>query len=172
MRVLQEGGKLAGNGIVEQTKVDRRTAYKKKDPTYIHHKNVIVGLFNNPGGKSKYPTKQEPRPQGGTSTHRIVVAKSLPQPQIITIGDIASFSAAGVSTKPNLATVPEERIKRFLKLVIGEKAEFKDWGGEKNDLFTNKLLFRGRHGPRRWPLRTRRREHFSEVGRTGTKSGG
>jgi hypothetical protein len=28
--------------------------------------------------------------------------------------------------------------------VIGETYDFKDWGGEKNDLYTNKLLFRGK----------------------------
>lgn len=143
VRVLQEGGKLAGNGIVEQTQVHKRTAYKK-DPTYVHHKTAIVDLFNNPGKKSKYPTKQEPRVREGASIHKIVLAKSLPQPQIITIDDVESFSGAPATVEVNLTVVPEERIKRFLKLVIGETAEFKDWGGEKNDLYTNKMRFRGR----------------------------
>ena len=33
----------------------------------------------------------------------------------------------------------EERIKSAFKQIIGESHDFKDWGGEKNDLFTNKL---------------------------------
>jgi hypothetical protein len=28
--------------------------------------------------------------------------------------------------------------------VIGEGYDFKDWGGERNDLYTNKLRFRGK----------------------------
>ena len=74
-----------------------------------------------------------------------------------------------------LQEILEERIKRFLMRVIGEPYGFKDWGGEKNDLYTDKLRFRrarrraaiaikgkGTKGP----LRLRR------WGRTAIRSGG
>jgi hypothetical protein len=63
------------------------------------------------------------------------------------VDEIEAFAKVRLHPRaPNairLNRVPEIRIKRFLKRVVGEPYEFKDWGGEKNDLYTNKFLFRG-----------------------------
>jgi hypothetical protein len=147
VRVLQEAGKLAGNGIVEKVKVNGRTAYKK-DETYSHHKKKVLDLVAHPEKKERYPTKQEPRGAGAT-TYRISISRSQPLPQEITIDDVEAFARVkaishGASSKAvRLPDIPESRIKRFLKRVVGETYEFTDWGGEKNDLYTNKLRFRG-----------------------------
>lgn len=145
VRVLQEAGKLAGNGIVEKVKVNGRTAYKK-DETYSHHKGKVLDLVEHPEKKARYPTKQEPRAAGGT-TYRIKIARSQPLPQEVTVDDIEAFAQLKlISRAPKtvrLTDIPETRVKRFLKRVIGETYEFKDWGGEKNDIYTNKLRFRG-----------------------------
>jgi len=143
-RVLQEAGKLEGNGIVEKVRKDGRTAYKK-DKTYTHHKKAIIDLCESPSKRTKYPTKQEPRVQAQT-TIRIKVSRT-PAPLDVTIDDIDAFkqvrSVQLTSTPAWLHGLREERIKRFLKRVVGETNEFKDWGGERNDLYTNRLLFRG-----------------------------
>lgn len=144
VRVLQEGGRLAGNHIVEQLKVDGLIAYGK-DLTYSQHKRAIIDLSKNPSRAKRYPTKQEPRPQNA-STYKFKVARSLPQPVAITIDDVDSFRkvrAFGTAADLDLKRVPEARIKQFLQRIIGERGEFTDWGGEKNDLYTNKLRFRG-----------------------------
>lgn len=146
VRVLQEAGKLAGNGIVEKVKVDGQTAYKKYE-AYSQHKNVVLDLVAHPERNERYPTKQEPRRAGEGITYQITVARSAPQPQEITIDDVDAFVRvkyveAGRPTV-DLAGVREDHIKRFIARVVGESYEFRDWGGEKNDLYTNKLQFRG-----------------------------
>jgi hypothetical protein len=142
-RVLEEGGKLAANQIVEKVRVDGRVAYKK-DATYSHHKSKILDLVAHPQMKDRYPTKQEPRVTGPTVTYRVQVAKSYPQPQAITIDEIEAFSAArGIATgSVDMSDVLEDQMKVFLSNVIGEPYEFTDWGGEKNDIYTTRLRFR------------------------------
>jgi len=143
-RVLEEGRKLAANQVVEQDKVNGRVAYKK-DGAISPHKQKILGLVDDPRKKDRYPTKQEPRVSGKAVIHPVSVPRSSPQPQEITIDEIEAFAAvkgAAVATV-DLKTVREEEIKRFLHLIIGEMNESKDWGGEKNDIYTSRLQFRG-----------------------------
>lgn len=145
VRVLQEAGVLAANGVVDKIKKDKRTAYKKDD-AYSHHKKRILDIVDNPAKKNRYPTKQEPKVTGGTI--RIALPKSQPRPTEITVDDIESFRAVrkiGLTAgRAGMAAIPEARIKTFLRKVVGETRDFQDWGGEKNDLFTNKLQFKGR----------------------------
>jgi hypothetical protein len=143
-RVLIEGKKLAANQIVEQTSVDGRVAYKK-DETLSQHKKRILDLVDHPQKKDRYPTKQEPRSSGSAVTYRIHVARSNPQPKEITVDEIESFASVRgvVAATVDLRRVLESQIKEFLKRVIGETNEYTDWGGEKNDLYTNRLRFRG-----------------------------
>jgi hypothetical protein len=145
-RVLTEGGTLAANGIVEKVKVDGKIAYKKDD-FYSEHKSKVLDLVDHPAKKARYPTKQEPRVSGAATILKVPVARSQALPKEITIDDIDAFAKVrAVPVAPGgqkLGDVPEAHIKEFLKLVVGETHDFKDWGGEKNDLFTNKLRFRG-----------------------------
>lgn len=43
-----------------------------------------------------------------------------------------------------LAAIPEKQVKEILADLIGEPFVGKDWGGEKSDLSTNRLLVDGR----------------------------
>jgi hypothetical protein len=143
-RILEEGGVLAANQIVEKVRVAGRIAYKK-DPLYSQHKKRILDLVDHPHKKGQYPTKQEPRVTGSTVTHRVQVAKSYPQPQAITVDDIEAFDKVrevSVGTVADLHEVFEDHVKAFLTKVIGEPYEFTDWGGEKNDIYTTRLRFR------------------------------
>jgi len=145
IRVLQEGGKLAGHHIVGQTKLDGETAYRK-DGTYSHSKHTILQILRNPRKASKYPTKQTPR--GSSSTiYNVSIRTKAPRPKQVTIDDISSFKLVRRIPKPNpslrLNRLPEMQLKKALKKIVGETHDFTDWGGEKNDLFTNKFRLHG-----------------------------
>ncbi|MEA3191661.1 MAG: hypothetical protein QOD77_2316 [Thermoplasmata archaeon] len=145
-QVLNEGKKLAGNQIVSQVKVNGLTGYEK-DEFFVHTKSKVLGIVDNPSKGSRYPTKQEPRTQHAGAVIKLQVGRSLPLPTLVTIDDVGAFAAVKkhpVATGEGLSDLPEARVKNFLQKVIGETHEFKDWGGEKNDLYTNKLFFRGK----------------------------
>jgi|SRR5438477_2057727 len=139
MRVLQEAARLFANHVVEKGKVDGETAYKK-DGTLSHFKDRILKMARDPKVAKKYPTKQRPHSTGGTTIIRVQTTG--PAPHEITVDDVESFKLVrGVKSDPKLKLnkVPEKNIKKGLKKIIGETNDFNDWGGEKNDLFTNKL---------------------------------
>lgn len=145
VRVLQEGGKLHANQIVEKTKKNKQTAYKKDD-TYTHHKNKIISILDNPSKASKYPTKQIPKVS--TNTYRITIKGKSPKVIAVTVDEIDSFrdvnGIADIDASLQLNKVSESKIKLGIQNIIGETHIFKDWGGEKNDLYTNKLSYKGR----------------------------
>jgi hypothetical protein len=156
VHVLNEGKKLAGNGIVAQVKVDGRTAYEK-DEFFVHHKKTVLALVDDPSKRAKYPTKQEPRGQQKTVV-QIRLARSQPLPQLITIDEVESFVAVrqtAAAPGSGLSDLREEHVKRFLQRVIGETHDFKDWGGERNDLYTTKLRFRGKRRSAAFALKGR-----------------
>ncbi len=144
-QVLNEGKKLAGNQIVGQTKVDGQTAYEK-DEFFVHRKAKVLALLDDPSKRAKVPTKQEPRGRA-TTVVRIQIGRSQPLPQLITVDDVESFALVKqqpAAPSQGLSDLPEARVKLFLQKVIGETHDFQDWGGEKNDLYTNKVRFRGK----------------------------
>lgn len=146
VRVLQEGAKLADNHLVTQIKIEHETAYQK-DKTLRQYKNKILGLAQHPERQNKLPTKQRPHVAGST-TVRIAVSPKFPAPEFITVDDVDSFYRVKNYRHPDKrlhhSSTPEIRVKNALKRIIGETQEFGDWGGEKNDLFTDKLNFRGK----------------------------
>src|SRR6266478_5600048 len=140
MRVLQEGGKFAGNHLVEQCKLKGETAYAK-DKALSHHKKEILGAAGSPKKLARIATKQNPRGAGGTN-FQIKLSNASVKPRLITVDSISSFKRVrGVTVDPKLRLnkLPESQVKDAFKAILGETHEFKDWGGEKNDLFTNKL---------------------------------
>lgn len=145
VRVLQEGGKLHANHIVEKTKKDHQTAYRK-DETYTHHKKKILSIIDNPEKATKFPTKQYPHIQ--TTTYKIVVPGRKPRIRPVTVDDIDSFKkirrVTNIDNSLQLDKMAESKIKAGLKKIIGETHTFKDWGGEKNDLYTNKIIYQGK----------------------------
>jgi hypothetical protein len=145
-RVLDEGKKLDGNQIVTQVKVKGRVAYEKDD-FFVHYKKKVLALVDDPSKRAKYPTKQEPRTKQASTVVQIQIGRSQPLPKQITIDEVGAFAAVKrhpTASEKGLSGLPEARVKRFLQRVVGETYDFKDWGGEKNDLYTNKFLFRGK----------------------------
>jgi DNA-binding transcriptional ArsR family regulator len=145
IRVLQEGKRLVNNGIVKQIKDQGETGYEK-DPFFSLHKKKILSLAGNRRNLEKFPTKTNPR---------IVVAKNeivrLPRKfidaRMITIEDIDSFKRVrNVISNSDVAPRPilESKFKHGVQRIIGENGIFKDWGGEKNDLYTTRLRIKGK----------------------------
>lgn len=144
IRVLQEAKKLVNNRIVKQTKKNGKTAYEK-DGFYSQHKRRILKLVEDKKALAKVHTKWSPK--------TLVEVVSIPVPKKVfdvrqlTIDDIDSFQKVKeVTLAQKMKNIPilEEAFKEGLQKILGELGEFKDWGGEKNDLFSNRLILKGR----------------------------
>jgi hypothetical protein len=147
IRVLQEGKRLADNQITNQIRAAGITAYEK-DPFYAAQKKKILRLAQDPVAFSNLPTKTRPQPLWSKgATIRI------PRPRIkaryITIDDIDSFNrVARIRTEPSeYMAMTESRFKNGIAKILGEGGRFKDWGGERNDLYTNRVRISGRRLP-------------------------
>lgn len=72
--------------------------------------------------------------------------------KVIYVDDIDSFSrvtdvpAREVASElvGGLLSVPESRVKERFREILGENFEHKDWGGERSDVFSTQLRYRGR----------------------------
>jgi len=147
IRVLQEGRRLADNQIVKQIRAAGMTAYQK-DPFYSTQKHKILRLVQDPIAFANFPTKTRPRAAlSKVLTIRIPCRRI--QTRYITVDDIDSFSRvrnlqvdAGAYTP-----IPEARFKTGVARILGEAGRFQDWGGERNDLYTNRVRISGRRYP-------------------------
>jgi hypothetical protein len=144
VRVLQEGKRLADNGIVHQIRAVGITAYEK-DRFYSAQKDRILRLVRDPAAFAAYPTKTRPR----ASLPREITIR-IPRVRIharyITVDDIDSFSRVEkVQVEPGDYTpISEARFKAGIARILGEGGRFCDWGGERNDLYTNRVRLAGR----------------------------
>ena len=144
MQVLQAGGELARKQIVEQTKQDGDTAYRKNDFLQAHKKEVLT-LAGNTKKLGEYATKRNPR---GVLQTVVEVPVSTADVVEITVDDIGNFRKVRGETKAGYlaSSVSEAVFKRGVQTILGEPGTFKDWGGEKNDLLSTRLtLSRKRH---------------------------
>ena len=147
IRVLQEGRLLADNQIVKQVRAAGITAYEK-DPFYKAQKKKILRLTQDPVAFANLPTKTRPQAVWPKS-----VTIRIPGPRIqaryITIDDIDSFGrVARIRVEPGEYTaMAESRFKNGIAKILGEGGKFKDWGGERNDLYTNRVRISGRRLP-------------------------
>ena len=141
-RVLEEAAKLCGSsGIVEKDKTYGKMGYKKNDFIH-HHKAKILSLAQDRKKLNRFPTKVNT----ATNIIRVTLHKSFIKVQHITIDDIDSFKLIRKIKNQNLQRVPinETAFKHGVKKIIGEKGKFQDWGGEKNDLYTSRLIYKGK----------------------------
>jgi hypothetical protein len=147
IRVLQEGRLLADNQIVKQVRAAGITLYEK-DPFYKAQKKKILRLTQDPVAFANLPTKTRPQVVWPKS-----VTIRIPGPRIqaryITIDDIDSFGrVARIRVEPGEYTaMAESRFKNGIAKILGEGGKFKDWGGERNDLYTNRVRISGRRLP-------------------------
>lgn len=141
IRILQEALPLYSNHIIKKVKSNGETAYQKY-PFYSQHKKRILSLACNPKKLSNFPTKSNLRV---TSQIKISVPKNLVRVKQITIDDIDSFSKVRKIRSASVMLPPlEETFKHGLQKVLDERGTFKDWGGEKNDLFSTRVRIEGK----------------------------
>jgi hypothetical protein len=140
-RVLEEAKRFVSHKYVNQKKIEGETAYSK-DPTLNLHKAKILSAAGNKAKFAKLPTRSRPHASGGV-TVSIQLKRSDPKPSKITVDDVQSFRLVrninGIDRNLKLGGIREERIKAGFKKILGETHDFKDWGGEKNDLYTSKF---------------------------------
>ena len=135
-QVLNAGRVLVSNHLFEQTKVDGDTAYTK-DSFLAANRRKILRLVDEPSRLDELPTKTRPRP--ASALRVVTVPAPLVRTKVITIEALDQLAHA--STLPPLKAIelPEKAFKHGFQEIIGEYGVFKDWGGEKNDLFTTHL---------------------------------
>jgi len=144
-RVLEEGLVLYKSKIVSRTRIEGRLAFVK-DSFYSQHKTRILHLVTNKRARERFSART------GTVTREVtiisvpVARKSIDVKQL-TIDEIDSFERVReVTLAPNMKASPilEETFQRGLQKILGEQGEFKDWGGEGDDLFSTRLILNGR----------------------------
>lgn len=139
-RVTEVAKKLVKDEVITQleNKVDGETCYAKVD-FLCNHRNKILKLIRDKNARKKFPTKYNPKNNILAKTLKINV--NIPQKRIqtktISIQEIDEFSKIKKikSLKYDLEK-NEDDIKELFKKIVGEQGIFKDWPGEKNDLFT------------------------------------
>lgn len=144
-RLLDAGKALADQDLVTQSKADGRTAYSKV-AFFQRHRDRVLRLASNRKAREAVPTKRKPRASAGVV--RLSVQLKLPKTKVdarrITVDDIDSFSAVRRQKGAfDFVKIPEATFKRGVARILGEKGDFKDWGGELRDLSSTKLRIAG-----------------------------
>jgi hypothetical protein len=138
-KVSEHCQKLVGEGMLHRRGAHPIT-YEKVHEVQ-HYKSRILRLAGDPVKRRTLATKRSAVVKvkiasGGTRGRAIE----------ITVDDIEQFSkvrksrAAGARLKP----ISERRFKKGLQRLFRDTGDYPDWGGERDDFFTNKLKLRGR----------------------------
>jgi hypothetical protein len=139
--VLTEGGKMAGL-LMEKVP----GGYKKRKDFATRYK-TILSMARDKKKLERVPTKVAPK----TAIKGSKIVVSLPlaarNARFITIDQISSYSKVGNQVRKDVKSIPEKTIKSAFAKIIGEKGTFKDWGGEKSDLYSTKVKIGGRRVP-------------------------
>ena len=139
IQVLQAALPLHHHQLIEK----KNKAYQK-DSFYSQHYRQIL---DNQRALQNLPTKTSPTTNTSV-TVRISLPKGVSRPQLITSDDIESFTKISKQkSSSGSVRLLERRIKEAFKKIIGESGSFKDWGGEKSDLYTTRLRVGGRRVP-------------------------
>lgn len=144
-KVLDAAKKLETDKLIHQTKHQKDTAYSKDDA----FKGVWKKILNHAGDKNKIAKIQTKVNSGKANNKTIIIKVPKNQVQIkqITIDDISSFDKVKKIKIVNsaLANMPETKFKKGILKILKETGPTpKDWGGEKNDIFTNKIMMGGK----------------------------
>lgn len=142
VKASQLARKLADNQLVIQTKFKNRVAYAK-EPFYNLHKSKILRLATNPKKLKDLPTKINPK--GASSAVPRIIVQGIPFKIVrITCDHIEQFAAVKKVKTAAKKVISEDRFKKGIQKIIGQTGVFKDWGGEKNDLYTSRVTIKGK----------------------------
>jgi len=135
IRVLNEAKKLGP--LVEKVS----NGFRKRKELASHYKKILW-YARNPKKLAAVLTKVSPKVSVNATQVKVSFTPAAGKAIPITIADIDSFVKAKIGTK-RLGPVREDLIKKGFARVVGEGGTFKDWGGEKSDLYTNKFRVKG-----------------------------
>jgi hypothetical protein len=138
IHVLNEGGKMAGL-LIEKVP----GGYKKKKDFASRYK-MILSMAKDKNKRERVPTKTSPKVSIKGPRINVAFPNSARNAQLITIDAIESFSRVGASASKDVRNIPERVIKQGFAKILGENGTFKDWGGEKSDLFTTKIKMKSK----------------------------
>jgi hypothetical protein len=145
-RVVEEGKRIVDHKFARQ-KRENGDVWYARDPILYQNKRKIFAAAKDKKKRDAIPTRTRPHVKGGGTVIHVPIVKSN-APKTITVDDVTSFSAIKnfPTPDPKLKSnkMAEKRMKRGLQSIIGESHNFDDWGGEKNDLYTNKLKVGGK----------------------------
>ena len=131
IHILKEGGKLAGLLFEKVPK-----GYKKIklfSPRYTE----IIKLAKNRTKLETLPTKIST--PGAKQNISIQFPKIAQNAQYLSISDATSFEKVKNSSHVDVKKMKECEIKELFKKILNEQGNFKDWGGEKSDLFSTRM---------------------------------
>jgi hypothetical protein len=135
IHVLNEAKKLGP--LVEKVS----NGFRKRSEYASHYKKML-SYARNPEKMLSVPTKVGTRSRQNGTQIKVTFVPAAIKAVPITIADIDSFKKAKTGAK-RLGPVAEKLIKKGFANVAGEGGKFKDWGGEKSDLYTNKIRVKG-----------------------------
>jgi hypothetical protein len=155
-RVAEIAGPLArGEKLFEQARGEghdgRKTTVYKKIPFVVANRSRILSLAKDRRKLDSYHTKTNPKitvnvrvPKGSQIKVRVPFQV---RSKFIRVEDIAEFSrskkiksTAGLSP----ARLSEAKTKAAFLELLGETKTPKDWGGENNDIFTDRVTLSGK----------------------------
>ncbi len=143
IRVLQEGKRLAANQIIQVIKVGRQTAYVK-DQFLKEHRSKILSCAGNSEKLSRFPTKINPLSVGRAEINLKISDNHVRTTQIH-VDEIDSFGKVKrIHKEVAYRQISEEKFKKGIQRIIGERGKFIDWGGEKNDLYSTRITIKGK----------------------------
>lgn len=148
LSVIKDIRPLVNKGIVEQ---ERKTGdeFYGVIRFYKAHRQDIVQIVENPKKLKELATKRRPRLEVTVKNQVSYSAIRVPTKSFdvrqITVDDIDSFSAVkAISMAGNLTGMSETVFKNGVQKIVAAVGEFKDWGGEKSDLYTENLVVDGK----------------------------
>jgi hypothetical protein len=150
-RVLEIASFLAAHQLLEKMRHDGRTAYQKYQNINAV-KQKIMDLAENKARLAAHVTTRKPGSR--FSEIRLKVVRTAEEVFIdvkpISIDGIKNFSKVRrlkhnkVPDELDPLRLPERVFKTGLAHILGNKGVFKDWGGEKNDLYTSHVYINGK----------------------------
>ena len=145
MQVLQNASYLAQELLIHKIPhhVKGETAYEQDRAVKAVYKKILR-LAKTPKKIEKIPTKTNPQ-SGSIKQITIKIPKNKVKVKEITIDQILSFNRVK-KIKPSIPTriskMSESKFKKGILSILNERNIFKDWGGEKNDIYTNRLVLK------------------------------
>jgi hypothetical protein len=150
-RVLEIATPLAANHLFEKTKVNGTIAYKKYGAINTV-KGRILALATSRKKLARHITVRNPRlrPQiikvelPPQSRDFVANAKHITVDDVDNFARVRSLAHHRVPAQLDPPRLPEKVFKLGIARILGNRGSFKDWGGERNDLFSTHIKIKGK----------------------------